>query len=90
MPNSRALPLVLSALVASGCGRGPAESSAPLNANTAARAGGATLAVRAGESPAGPDSREPELRATADGRLIRARLRLDDAARGRPTRRGVG
>ena len=68
--NSRALALVLSALVASGCGRGPAGPSATPNANTAERAGGAALVVRAGDSPAPPDSREPELRVTAGGRLV--------------------
>ena len=68
--SHRALLLVLSLLLASGCGQRPADSSASRNMNASAPATGSGLVIRAGESPADSDSREPELHATADGRII--------------------
>lgn len=68
---ARAALLLTAAVLASGCVRSSTES-AP-HSNPTANPSPATvtaLAVRDAESPAGPDSREPELTATADGRVI--------------------
>ena len=66
--NLRVL-LFLAVAVAAGCDRGgthpPTSQYAP-----GSSPGGAALEVRESESPAGQDSREPELTASADGRMI--------------------
>ena len=61
--------LFLSAAFASGCDRGGDGPSRAQATPTPAHAG-LTLEVRESASPAGPDSREPELTSSADGRLI--------------------
>jgi hypothetical protein len=62
---------VLSAAAAAvGCGRGDTEPSASRATPGARPPAGPALVVRESESPSGPDSREPELFATADGRVI--------------------
>ena len=66
----RALPLILSALVAFGCNRSGISSSStqstPNPPSEAARA----LVIRENDSPTVSDSREPELHATTDGRRV--------------------
>jgi len=61
--------LFLAAVVASGCDRG-GESSISQATPTPTPPAGPALEVRESESPSGQDSREPELFATADGRMI--------------------
>jgi hypothetical protein len=68
--TSRALPLVLSGVFVFGCNRSdtnPSRSDASRNVPEAASS---ALTVREGQSPAGPDSREPELSVSADGRKL--------------------
>ncbi len=72
MPNRRCLFLtvLLASVCASGCaGGGPAPSTSRAAPSPSTPAG-PPLAVTETQSPAGPDSREPELTATADGRVI--------------------
>ena len=64
------LTLLAAGLLAAGCGDGattPTQSRATPSPQPGA---GPALAVTATESPSGPDSREPELTASADGRVI--------------------
>lgn len=66
-PLLKSAPLLLgAALLFAGCGRNTADAPAP----TPAPRTQAALAVREADSPAGADSREPELFAAADGRVI--------------------
>ena len=62
---SRAFPLLLLPLLAFGCNRNVTTSSSPKTVSSSA-----SLTIHAGTSPAGADSREPELSATTDGRII--------------------
>ncbi|MBA3256249.1 MAG: exo-alpha-sialidase, partial [Pyrinomonadaceae bacterium] len=66
--TSRAVPLMLTILA---CGCNPNGNDFPLSQKTInSAAAGPPLTIQASESPAGVDSREPELSATADGRII--------------------
>ena len=66
--TSRAVPLMLTILA---CGCNPSGNDFPLSQKTInSAAAGPPLTIQASESPAGVDSREPELSATADGRII--------------------
>ncbi len=67
--KSRALPLMLLTILACGCNRS-ANDFALSRKSSSSAADGSPLTVRASESAAGVDSREPELSATADGRII--------------------
>ncbi|MGI9107792.1 MAG: sialidase family protein [Pyrinomonadaceae bacterium] len=68
--STRNLTLVLLGVLVFGCDHSASDSSSsPANANSAPEAGPA-LTIRASDSPTGADSREPELHATADGRII--------------------
>lgn len=67
---ARATLLMTAAILASGCGGSRTDSANSNPTANPSNAPGPTLAVRDAESPAGPDSREPELTATADGRVI--------------------
>jgi hypothetical protein len=58
------------ALLATSCARVTPDSPQSQVKEIPAAAAGPALAVREAESPAGTDSREPELFATADGRVI--------------------
>ena len=65
----RAFLLLLLGVLAVGCNRSVTDSSSPqktIGSNGATPA----LTIKASDSPAGVDSREPELSATADGRII--------------------
>ena len=62
--------LLLVAAMVSGCNRGGAGSSNAQATSTSQPPAGAALEVRESESPAGHDSREPELTVSADGRVI--------------------
>ena len=66
--NLRVL-LFLSAAVVAGCDRG-SDRPAPSQATHVPPQAALSLEVRESESPAGHDSREPELTASADGRVI--------------------
>ena len=68
--TSRALTLALMILGASGCQRSVTDSSSSQNRPDSAPAKSLALTIRESESPAGADSREPELHATADGPVI--------------------
>jgi hypothetical protein len=66
---SRALPLTMLTIFACGCNRSINDS--PLSQKTNGPAAvDSPLTIRPSESPAGVDSREPELSATSDGRII--------------------
>ena len=65
----RALPLLLLGMVALACKRNATEPALQKAANDSTDIGPA-LVIQPSESPAGVDSREPELSATADGRII--------------------
>ena len=67
--NIRVLAFLALAAV-SGCDRGGAGSAPTQSTASPAPPAGPALAVRESQSPTGPDSREPELTATADGRVI--------------------
>ena len=58
------------AALVSGCDMGGAGSSPSRTAASPSPPAGLALAVRESDSPAGQDSREPELFATTDGRVI--------------------
>lgn len=66
---SRAFPLLMLAILAFGCNRSVKDSSSSQKINSSNGTGPA-LTIQASNSPAGVDSREPELNATADGRII--------------------
>jgi hypothetical protein len=61
--------LAVAVVFAFGCNRA-LDSSSTAQAPRSSAAGDPPLTIRAGESPAGIDSREPELSATTDGRII--------------------
>lgn len=67
---ARAALLLTSIALATGCARSGTDAARSGPASNPAHGTGAALAVRDAESPSGPDSREPELTATADGRII--------------------
>lgn len=69
MKRNLLLPLLLAVIFVSGCDRGGTGRSTPQSAASPTPQGPA-LAVAEGQSPAGADSREPELFSTADGRVI--------------------
>ena len=62
--------LLMLALLLFGCNRSSTDSSSSKNASRSAAAGDQALVIRASESPTDGDSREPELNATHDGRII--------------------
>lgn len=62
--------LFLAAAVVSGCGRGDVSSSLSQATPSPPPSEYPALEVRESKSPAGHDSREPELTASADGRVI--------------------
>lgn len=62
--------LVLLVFLVFGCTRGTFDSSSPKNASSSGTAADQALTIRASESPTNGDSREPELNATHDGRII--------------------
>jgi hypothetical protein len=66
---SRAFPLLMLAILAFGCNRTVTDSSSrkTLSSTPAPQP---ALTIHASNSPAGPDSREPELSTTVDGRII--------------------
>lgn len=66
----RKLLLLAAAAVVSGCDRGGAGPSLSQATPSPAPPSGPVLEVRESESPAGRDSREPDLFSTADGRVI--------------------
>jgi hypothetical protein len=61
--------LVVLGLLVVGCNRGSTDSSSSKNASSSATAADQALIIRASNSPADGDSREPELNATHDGRI---------------------
>lgn len=67
---SRALPLILLGFLGLGCNRSVSDSQSSRKAPGAASAAEAALKIQMSDSPAGLDSREPDLSATADGRII--------------------
>ena len=67
---ARAAVLVAAALLAQGCVTRPAVEGGAREGGAGAAAPQPALAVREVESPAGPDSREPDLSAAAGGRVI--------------------
>lgn len=62
--------LVVLGLLAFGCNRGAPQSSSPKDESGSGKAAGPALVIRPSESPTDGDSREPELSATHDGRII--------------------
>jgi hypothetical protein len=60
--------VILVGLLLFGCNRSTPDSSS--SQNPSSRAAEQALIIRASESPTGGDSREPELNATQDGRII--------------------
>src|SRR5918997_4839589 len=70
LPAPRALLVLLSAVIALGCNRGAPNPSPPAGAPARPAAGGPALTIRENDSPAGTDSREPELHPAADGRRV--------------------
>jgi hypothetical protein len=66
----RSCSLLLAAFFIIGCSRNASNSSSPQNASSSAPAAEAALVIRASDSPTDGDSREPELNATHDGRII--------------------
>lgn len=67
---SRALPLILSGVIAFGCNRSATNSSSTQSVPRPAPAAGSALTIREDESPTSADSREPELHTTTDGRRV--------------------
>jgi hypothetical protein len=67
--NARLL-LLLAAAVLSGCGRGDGGASRSEATPAGPSPAGPALVITESESPSGPDTREPELFVTADGRVI--------------------
>lgn len=63
-------PLAVVTIGAFGCNRGVMDSSSPQKTLSSSAEAIPALTIRASDSPAGVDSREPELTATADGRII--------------------
>lgn len=61
--------IILSGVLILGCNRGPSNSSPQITTNTV-NAAGSALIIRENDSPAGADSREPELYAARDGRRV--------------------
>lgn len=66
---SRALALLILGVLAFGCNQRVSNSPSEKTVSSASTTESA-LMIQAGDSPAGVDSREPELSATADGRII--------------------
>jgi len=66
----RACLLVLVGVVVFGCGRNTPDSSSSRNASSSVAVSDQALIIRASDSPTDGDSREPELNATHDGRII--------------------
>jgi len=66
---SRAFPLLILATLAFGCNRSGNDSS-PQKTLSSTTASQPALTIQPANSPAGADSREPELSTTADGRII--------------------
>lgn len=62
--------LLLLGLLVLGCHRSTPDSSSSQKASSSASTADQTLIIRASESPTAGDSREPELNATHDGRII--------------------
>lgn len=62
--------LVVLGILAFACNRGAPDSSSSTNSSSSAIAADQALVIRASESPTNGDSREPELNATHDGRII--------------------
>ena len=60
----------LAAAIASGCDRGGAGPSLSQGSPSPTPPAGPALMIKASDSPSGPDSREPDLYSTADGRVI--------------------
>lgn len=70
LSTSRALLFLLLGVIALGCNRGVTNSSSPRTTPNPPPAAGPALIIREGESPAGTDSREPELSTTTDGKRV--------------------
>jgi len=66
---SRAFPLLILGILAFGCNRSVTDSSSPKTPSSSPGPQPA-LTIQTSNSPAGVDSREPELSTTADGRII--------------------
>jgi hypothetical protein len=66
----RVCSLLLVAIFVFGCSRSGPNSSSSQNGTNASPSSESSLIIRASDSPADEDSREPELNATADGRII--------------------
>jgi hypothetical protein len=66
----RLMPLLAAAFMAVGCVQSGTNTNAPQTAASPQAAARPGLTVREAESPAGADSREPELFSTADGKVI--------------------
>lgn len=64
------LPITLSGVLALGCSRGVTNSSPSQSTPKPSSETGPALTIRENDSPAGTDSREPELSAARDGRRI--------------------
>ena len=69
---------MLLAILACGCGQGTTVSNQSSNADPSSES---SLTIRASDSPAAGDSREPELNATPDGRIILSWVEKVDARR---------
>ncbi len=67
---SRVLLLLLTGVIALGCNRSANNSSSTQSTPSPAPVAGPALTIREGESPAGTDSREPDLYSTRDGRRV--------------------
>lgn len=65
----RALPVLLLGIATLACNRGASDPSSTNTADSPTKVAQA-LVIQGSESPAGVDSREPELSATTDGRII--------------------
>lgn len=66
----RNCPLVILALLVFGCNRSSTDSSSSKNSSSSTTTTDQALIIRASEPPTNGDSREPELNATNDGRII--------------------
>jgi len=66
----RVCSLLLVAIFVFGCSRSRPDSSSSQEGTNAASSSESSLIIRASDSPADEDSREPELNATPDGRII--------------------
>ena len=78
--RGRVSSLLLVAIFGFGYSRSKPESSSPQEGTNAASSSESTL-IRASDSPADEDSREPELNATPDGRIILSWVQRIDAKR---------